>query len=175
MKLKPLPPEVRALLRDAPPRLIAHLTLVHHTAHGLTRQLKRTFPKLDFDRELVLFGAATHDIGKLRHPEELSGPGLAHERAGQSLLREAGYSDAQARFAFTHGKGNATTLEDQLVRVSDLLWKGKRDEEVEGELVDTLSNQLAEDRWEVYARLDELLSTLSAGADQRLAFHAAVV
>jgi hypothetical protein len=37
----------------------------------------------------VLFGAATHDIGKIVHVDDLSGSGSQHEAAGQQLLLEA--------------------------------------------------------------------------------------
>ena len=50
----------------------------------------------------MLFGAATHDIGKTPHPAELSGPGSAHEEAGRELLLSLGGSPRLARFAATH-------------------------------------------------------------------------
>jgi len=39
-------------------------------------------PALSFDADAVAFGAATHDIGKARHLEELTVPGVRHEAAG---------------------------------------------------------------------------------------------
>ncbi|MDG4821079.1 phosphohydrolase [Asanoa sp. WMMD1127] len=86
--LRPLPVEVADLLvaLDAPPRLAAHLRAVHDVACQLTTALRARYPALIFDREAVHYGAATHDIGKVIHPEELSGPGSAHEPAGHALL-----------------------------------------------------------------------------------------
>ena len=169
MKLRPLPEEVRALLKGAPPRLVNHLRLVHDTAYQLPPQLQRSFPELEFDRDLVLFGAATHDVGKMAHPEELSQPGTAHEEADRNLLRRAGFSEAQARFAVTHGRAGEQPLEDLLVRLADKLWKGQRDQPTEDALVQAASSELMLDRWDVDARVDGILTDLAAGADDRLA------
>jgi hypothetical protein len=86
--LRPLPDQVARLLRDldAPPRLAAHLRAVHDVAHQLVDWTARRHPAPRFDRDAVLFGAATHDVGKAVHPAELSGPGSAHEEAGRELL-----------------------------------------------------------------------------------------
>jgi hypothetical protein len=86
----------------APPRLAAHLRAVHDVAHHLTAWLGGHHPGLRFDRDAVLFGAATHDIGKAVHTAELSGPGSEHEKAGQQVLLEAGIDPRLARVAATH-------------------------------------------------------------------------
>ncbi|MFI5683398.1 hypothetical protein [Streptomyces sp. NPDC051636] len=64
--LAPLPAHVAVLLRrvDAPPRLDAHLRAVHDVAVRIADWARQECPALDFDRDAVLFGAATHDIGK---------------------------------------------------------------------------------------------------------------
>src|SRR4051812_33975635 len=99
-----LPPQVTELLETlgAPPRLAAHLRVVHDVARQLTRALADQCPQLRFDRDAVLFGAATHDIGKTIHLGELTGPGSAHEEAGYELLLRHGVDEALARFARTH-------------------------------------------------------------------------
>ncbi|MFJ6567991.1 hypothetical protein ACIQNU_11235 [Streptomyces sp. NPDC091292] len=86
--LLPLPDHVAELLTElgSPPRLAAHLRAVHDVAHQLVAWSEQHYPALAFDREAVLFGAATHDVGKTVHLAELSGPGSAHEAAGQTLL-----------------------------------------------------------------------------------------
>ena len=90
--LRPLPETAAELLRalDAPPRLGAHLRAVHDVAWSLTDALGRRRPGLEFDTTAVLFGAATHDIGKTVHLAELSGPGHQHEEAGRDLLLRYG-------------------------------------------------------------------------------------
>ena len=47
----------------------------------------------------MLFGAATHDVGKVLQPSELSGPGSAHEPAGHALLLAHGVPERLARIA----------------------------------------------------------------------------
>ena len=74
----------------APPRLVAHLTLVHDVARKLLSKLKKAFPGFKADEAAILFGAATHDIGKVKHLQELSRPGTLHEVDGAELLQELG-------------------------------------------------------------------------------------
>lgn len=77
---RPLPERAAALLRelDAPPRPAAHPRAVHDVACRLVDWVERRYPETPFHRDAVLFGAATHDIGKTAHIGELSGPGSAH-------------------------------------------------------------------------------------------------
>ncbi|MEQ0562909.1 HD domain-containing protein [Amycolatopsis sp. NEAU-NG30] len=165
----PLPGRARVLLEElgAQPRLGAHLRVVHDVAVALTGWAR---PRAAFDVTVVLFGAATHDIGKIRHPEELSGPGARHEPAGYSMLLEQGVEEASARFARTHGSWDApdVTLEDLLVSLADKVWKGKR---VPG-LEERVAGLLGGPRWETFLALDDELERLAAGADARLAFQA---
>ena len=170
--LRPLPEVAAELLRDlaAPPRLAAHLRLVHDVAWSLTDALGRRRPALDFDTMAVLFGAATHDIGKVQHVEELSGPGSAHEPAGERLLLRYGVPGYLARFADSHGSWDAPdrTLDDLLVSLADQVWKGTRVPDLERRVIDYLGGA----PWEAFAELDDLVQGLAATADQRMAFQA---
>src|SRR4051812_26690558 len=125
--LRPLPAAAADLLLElqAPPRLAVHLRLVHDVATRLCAGIARQWPQLGFDPEAVAFGAATHDIGKVAHPQELSGPGSEHESAGYRLLVEHGVDPALARFAGTHGSWTADGIgvEDLLVSLADKVWK----------------------------------------------------
>lgn len=174
--LRPLPAAVADLLRslDAPPRLAAHLRAVHDVAVQLVEWVERRYPELGVDREAVLFGAATHDIGKAVHLAELSGPGSAHEEAGRELLSGHGFGPELARFAGTHGAwaDPAATLEDLLVSTADKVWKNKRVAELEDLVISRLASATGRQRWEEYLALDELLAHLGNGADHRLAFQA---
>nr|WP_246214108.1 HD domain-containing protein [Kitasatospora viridis] len=172
--LLPLPSRVVALLEavDAPPRLVAHLRAVHDVAHQLVAWIERHRPALVLDREAVLFGAATHDIGKAEHPAELSGPGSAHEEAGRELLLALGVSAESARFAAGHasweeGRG----IEDLLVTLADKVWKNKRVPELEDLVVAELVRVGGRARWEEFLELDELLTRIGEGADARLAYQ----
>ncbi|MFK4101241.1 phosphohydrolase [Streptomyces sp. NPDC019531] len=174
---RPLPDAVARLLRtlDAPPRLAAHLRLVHEVAYELTDWLARQQPTLQLDREAVLFGAATHDVGKTAHVCELSGPGSAHEKTGQELLLAHGVAPHLARFAATHAAWTLPDvgLEDLLVSLADKIWKNKRVTELEDLVVRRLAEASGRTVWEEFLEFDDALTAVGEGAEERLAFQAA--
>ncbi|MCX5401944.1 HD domain-containing protein [Streptomyces sp. NBC_00102] len=174
--LIPLPPAVVDLLRllAAPPRLAAHLRAVHDVALRLADWTQLRAPGLAFDRAAVLFGAATHDIGKTEHPDELSGPGSRHEEAGRELLLAHGFDAGLARYAGTHAAWTApgTTLEDLLVSTADKVWKNKRVPDLEDLVVTELALATGRPRWEEFLALDEELERIGDGAERRLALQA---
>lgn len=175
-QFRPLPSDVITLLSrvSAPPRLIAHLILVHDVASRLVEQIPRTFPNVTFDKDAVLYGAATHDLGKSVHVEELVRAGKAHEQRGFDLLQEMGVSADRARFAFTHGNWEASEnvgLEDLLVAIADNCWKGKRPEQLESRTVALLSAMSGRPAWDCYSELDDILASLAADPDDRLAWQ----
>jgi hypothetical protein len=168
-----LPPEAQAVLAKyaAPPRLIAHLIVVHDVAVRLVEYLAIAWPQLAYSQQDVLLGAATHDIGKLAYPDELTGPGTHHEEIGPQLLLESGYTASSARFAQTHARWQQDTsaqLEDVLVAFADTIWKGKRDTPLEQVLVSYIASQSQEEVWEVYIKLDEITDELAQGAHERI-------
>jgi hypothetical protein len=172
----PLPSQVRDLLEclDAPPRLVAHLTLVYEVAGELTRALDRQWPNLTYDRQAVLIGAATHDIGKVLQRHELTGPGHEHEECGPSLLTQHGFAEQYTRYARTHGQWARTpdvTLEDLLVALADGVWRGKRDSDLEDLLVQRLSDSSSDEPWAVYSFLDDMIGSIARDADARLGWQ----
>ncbi|MFJ4654004.1 HD domain-containing protein [Nocardia sp. NPDC088792] len=173
--LRPLPGQAVALLDalDAPPRLAAHLRAVHDVAVQLVAWVETNYSTMEFDSDRVLFGAATHDIGKVLHPAELSGPGSAHEQDGYELLIARGIAPAAARFARTHAAWREPGIgfDDLLVSLSDKIWKGKRVAELEQLVVDRLAVVSGREPWEVFMGLDEELERIAAAADGRLAFQ----
>jgi hypothetical protein len=173
--LRPLPSRAAALLEElqAPPRLAAHLRAVHDVAHQLADWVQLHHPGATFDRAAVEFGAAVHDIGKVRHPEELSGPGSAHEPAGYELLLGLGVAEELARFARTHADWTAAGvgLEDLLVSLADKVWKAKRVAELEQLVTERLAAAGGQPPWEVFMALDDVLDRISADADRRLEFQ----
>lgn len=101
--LLPLPAEASAG-RRCPPRHGSRRTCASCTTSPINwRRLATHCPELVFDRAAVLFGAATHDIGKILHTAELSGPGSAHQEAGRELLPARGFDARLARVAGTRG------------------------------------------------------------------------
>ncbi|MFJ5269887.1 HD domain-containing protein [Streptomyces sp. NPDC088358] len=174
--LLPLPDRVAELLAElgSPPRLAAHLRAVHDVAHQLADWVGLTHPAVLFDREAVLFGAATHDVGKAVHVSELSGPGAEHEEAGRTLLLQHGVSPGLARFAATHASWaeSRVGLEDLLVSLADKIWKNKRVPDLEDLVVARLADVTGRAAWEEFIALDGVLARIGEGADGRLAFQA---
>ncbi|MFF5490743.1 phosphohydrolase [Streptomyces virginiae] len=171
-----LPDRVAELLSElgSPPRLAAHLRAVHDVAHQLIDWVERHSPTVVFDREAVLFGAATHDVGKTVHLDELSGPGSAHEEAGQALLIGHGISPELARFAATHAswRDARVGLEDLLVSLADKIWKNRRVPDLEDLVVARLAETTGRAAWEEFLALDGILTRIGDTADERLAFQA---
>ena len=171
-RLRPLPLRAAELLRDvqAPPRLVAHLRAVHDVAAQLVAWAANR--GLTVDADAVLFGAATHDIGKALHRSELSGPGAEHECAGRDLLLARGIPPELARFAAGHGTWNAeTALDDLLVSLADAVWKGKRRTELEDLVVARMAAASGREVWDEFLALDTVLTEIGEGADERLAYQ----
>ncbi|WP_433049011.1 HD domain-containing protein [Dactylosporangium sp. CS-033363] len=170
--LRPLPEAAAELLRrvGAPPRLGAHLRAVHDVAVQI---VDRVGAEVGVDRDAVLFGAATHDFGKVRFPAELSGPGAEHEPAGQELLLALGVEARLARFAALHGQWDraGATLEELLVTLADKVWKGRREHGLEEQVAQVIAAERGEPVWSVFMRLDDELTRIADGADARLAFQ----
>lgn len=173
---RPLPSLARQLCQklEAPARLIAHLTLVHDAAVEVVNGLQQQFQTLSFDSEAVLFGAASHDLGKVLHPDELTGPGNLHETDGPKLLEENNVSLELARFARTHGAWSRESfpLPDLIVALADCVWKGQRLEALEAQVVSRIAEQTGTQEWEVFDRLDGLLDEIARRGDERLAWQA---
>ncbi len=173
MLLAELPQDVKALLerQNAPPRLVAHLRLVHDVACRMNLLLEQQLPELIYDKAAVAFGAATHDIGKAVCRTELSEPGNDHENRGRDLLLSEGYPVELARFAFTHGGNDREpnpTLEDLFVRAADAIWKGKRDEDSELQLVRKIAITIGIEEWRAFSVMDEILTALAEESEERL-------
>ena len=165
LELSPLPPQVETLCEElnAPARLIAHLILVHDVAIKLVKEFNKSWPNLTFDKEEVLFGAATHDIGKAVYKEELTGPGHRHESEGWKILKQHSFSSRQARFTQTHAKwqhDQSITIEDLIVALADNCWKGKRNEELELLITKIISKATNQPDWETFIGLDDILQLI---------------
>ncbi len=172
MIVLPLPPDVVHLLEalQAPRLLVRHLVLVHHTAAELLDALAASFPGLVADRDAVLYGASVHDIGKLAHPCELTGPGSQHEEDGPGLLIEHGIPPRQARFARSHGRWReADDLEDLLVAIADHVWCGRRVEELEMKTAAILAMRTGQEQWEALLKLDAVCEKVASKGEERLA------
>jgi hypothetical protein len=138
-------------------------------ARAILDWLDAQHPAVRIDREAVLFGAASHDIGKIRHLEELSGPGSVHEPDGYELLRAHGVEARLARFARTHASWTASdaNLEDHLVSLADKIWKAKRVVDLEQLIVDRLAAASGRPAWQMvvaFSRASSRVATTPAAA-----------
>lgn len=173
MPFHELPPEVLHILAKyaASPRLVAHLTVVYDVALRFIKQLDASWPMLEYEKQRVLFGAATHDVGKTVYPNELTGPGTQHEEIGPQLLLESGFPETYARFARTHARWSQEApvqMEDVFVAFADTIWKGKRDDVLEREITSQIARQCRQEIWEVYLKLDEIADQLANDAHNRI-------
>lgn len=172
---RPLSEEIQQVLRqlDVCPRLAAHLSVVHDAALEIVISLAQHFPDLQFDQHAICFGAGTHDLGKVLHPNELTGPGNRHEDDGPGLLEQLGVPPQLARFARTHGTWNRESLdiEDLLVALADTVWKGQRIGFLEDLIVARIEEATGKAKWEVFGALDEIVTTIAEKGDERLEYQ----
>jgi hypothetical protein len=166
------PEEAWALLRklDAPPALIRHSELVMEAADQLLDRL--AFLGVSVTAEAVRYGVVIHDIGKILHPNEISGGGSKHEEAGQALLLKHGVPRTLARICVTHARWNEDGIfshfEDLLVALADRLWKGRREAQLEERIISCSAARLAGDVWDLFVPLDTLFEAIAAGGHERL-------
>jgi len=177
--MRPLPVEAVEALHAAggTPRLLAHLLLVHDVAATLVEAVDRTWPRLRVDAGAVLLGAATHDIGKILYPEEITRLGTDHAEAGETYLLRHGFTPAQARFARTHetwASEPAARMEDLLVALADQLWKGERNNALEEAITMAIADAVSDAPWAVYMDLDDIATPLADVGPARLRLLAQV-
>ncbi|QNL97071.1 HD domain-containing protein [Treponema sp. Marseille-Q4132] len=169
-----LPDEIESVFSTlgVPPRLYAHSLLVHDVANKLLEKINGTWKNLNINKDLVLFGAAGHDIGKSVYINELSEEGHKHEREGFRLLRSLGFSEEKSQFAASHALwSESSTLEELAVSLADKIWKGSRVAELEDLAAAKIAAVTNRERWEVFRSLDTVIQTITRGADKRLFFQ----
>lgn len=174
--MRDLPEEAQRLLKtlNAPPRLLAHLVLVHDAVFEILNAFEYRWPDLKFDRDAVLFGAATHDAGKCLHTNELTEPGNQHEQDGPGILLQHGVSPERSRFARTHGTWQHEpnlALDDYLVALADYCWKGSRNEMLESKIAGRIAELLRIETWEAFMVLDDIVAEVASRGDERLAWQ----
>ena len=123
----------------------------------------------------MLFGAATHDIGKVWHLEEMSGPGQEHHQAGVELLQQQDVDAQRARFARTHGawrSAEALEIEDLLVALADVIWAGGRNQALEDLVRQCEKHGTRVIVAGVQPEVAEVLERMDLGRDSGRLFHA---
>lgn len=153
---------------EAPEHLKTHVKLVGEAADLLIEKFEELELKLDF--EFIRTGVAIHDIGKVVHLNEMSGPGSEHEPEGEKILLEKGVSPKLARVCMSHARWNemACSIEELIIALSDKLWKGKRVETLEMQVIDRIADILTLERWDVFPDLDLKFEEIASGGHERL-------
>ena len=120
----------------------------------------------EFNKNLVRLGVAIHDAGKILHPDEIFGIGNAHELSGEKLLLETGVQANIARCSLSHARYELmeTSFEELLVALSDKLWKGKRVDALELQVIDHIVKSLGKSRWDIFHDLDDCFEKIAARA-----------
>ncbi|WGL16025.1 HD domain-containing protein [Microbulbifer bruguierae] len=152
----------------APEHLKTHVSLVGEAADMLIEALGAL--GVNIDPEFIRVGVVIHDVGKIIYTNELCGPGSEHEPEGERILLEKGASNKLARVCMSHARWNEMecSLEELLIALSDKLWKGKRVEKLELQVVDRIASNLRCDRWEVFPKLDMVFEEIASGGHERL-------
>jgi putative nucleotidyltransferase with HDIG domain len=146
---------------------VQHSEIVSSVAEDLAEGLAAL--GVPVNARLCAVGAALHDIGKARVPEELSQPGHRHPGEGYRLLLELGQPEQIARFARDHESWQSISdLEGLIVCLADALWKGTRNQPLEERCLDAAAAAAGRDRWELYAEVMELFDRVADEGSRRL-------
>jgi hypothetical protein len=152
----------------APPRLLRHVALVGEAGERLIELAGAL--QLPIDAMLVRVGIVLHDAGKILVSAELDAPGGEHESRGQDLLLKHGVSPDLARICLSHARWSemSVSLEELLVALSDKLWKGVRNAQLEERVIDEAAKALERDRWDLFVPLDSLFEEIASDGAARL-------
>jgi hypothetical protein len=152
----------------APPRLLRHVALVGEAGERLLDLAGAL--QLPIDAALVRVGIVLHDAGKILVSAELDAPGGEHEPRGQELLLRHSVSPALARICLSHARWSdmSVSMEELLVALSDKLWKGVRNAQLEERVINEAAKALQRDRWDLFVRLDGLFEDIAADGAARL-------
>ncbi|MCX2779953.1 HD domain-containing protein [Microbulbifer thermotolerans] len=153
---------------NAPNRLKTHVRLVGEAAEILIQKCEDIGLNLDFN--FIRMGVAIHDIGKIVHHQEMTGPGSNHEPEGERILLNKGVSPKLARVCLSHARWQEMecSTEELIIALADSLWKGRRAELLELEIIDRFARKLNLDRWEIFSELDLAFEDIASGGHERL-------
>lgn len=153
---------------NAPEHLVTHVTLVGEAASKIIECLGAH--KLDFDASFVEVGVVLHDVGKIRHTQEMHQKGSMHEAEGEKILLGLGVDSKLARVCVTHGQwsNGGVSLEELLIALADKLWKGKRVQELEEQVIALVASSINAEYWELFTELDGCFESIASDGDERL-------
>jgi len=153
---------------NAPRRLLVHVQLVGEAGEVILGQCRDL--NVDVDEEFVRIGIAIHDVGKIVHAHEITGPGSDHEPEGEKMLVERGVSARISRCCLSHARWDRMecSIEELLIALADKLWKGKRVEALELLVIDRIAGQLGKDRWDLFSELDFKFEEIALSGHEKL-------
>lgn len=152
----------------APNRLLRHSRLVSQAADALVSEFQAL--GVEFDVLVVELGAVLHDSGKIQHSNELYEAGSLHEQAGQTLLLAHEVQPEIARCCASHGRWHlpGVSFEERVVALADKLWKGKRESDLELNIIDEIAARLGQSRWDVFGKLDTVFEEIASRGSEWL-------
>ncbi|MBD2436296.1 phosphohydrolase [Nostoc sp. FACHB-110] len=150
------------------PKLILHVKLVGEAADLLISKLHEL--QVQFDESFLRLGVAFHDAGKIIHPEELTAKGNNHEADGENLLINNGVDSTLARCCRSHAQWQTIecSFEEICVALSDTLWKGKRNNQLEDLFMKMLVKRSHKEYWELFIEMDSCFEKIASDGHLRL-------
>ncbi|TGM97296.1 hypothetical protein [Leptospira dzoumogneensis] len=140
-----------------PERLLKHheitLSVAIRVVNGLSTELRESLYT-----DILFSGVFLHDIGKVLYPEELSVEGKFHEEAGRDFLLLLGFPKEIADYCISD---EVDTIENLISVISDRIWTGVRDMDLEMNLIELVSFMIGKEFWETYKELDGLLEKIA--------------
>jgi hypothetical protein len=151
-----------------PEHIKNHVVLVGEVADLLIDALRDL--GIELDNEFIRTGVVIHDVGKIVHINELTGPGSEHEPEGEKILIHNGVSEKLARVCMTHARWETMecSFEELIIALSDKLWKGQRVDSLELDVVDKAAKILKKERWDIFPELDLKFEEISSSGYERL-------
>ena len=149
-------------------RLLQHAGFVLDVAKELVKTIQGM--QISVSSDFVCAGAILHDVGKTKNPDELHAPGKQHEADGPIILENLGISKKLANVAKSHAQWRDMdcSIEELIVALSDKLWKGARDTELEMCVIHRLAERLGRETWDIFNELDSIFERLANDGPKRL-------
>ncbi|MEI1280246.1 hypothetical protein V6Z05_18080 [Leptospira venezuelensis] len=140
-----------------PERLLKHheitLSVSIKIVNGLPTEIRE-----NLYTDILFSGIYLHDIGKIFYPEDLSFEGKSHEKAGKEFLLLLGMPEEIANYCISD---EINSMEKLISVISDRIWTGVRDLDLEIDLIELVSFMLGKEFWETYSELDGLFEKIA--------------
>ncbi|EMM98554.1 HD domain-containing protein [Leptospira noguchii] len=147
---------------SAPERLINHHIRVLENFNSILLELPLSM-NMSINKSLGQILCVVHDIGKIYFPEELYEPGNLHEKFGKEFLSSWGIDSSISTICEIHGEWHnySPNLEESLTILSDRLWRGARDSELEERISYLLCEKNKLPFWDTFLFLDSIFEEIA--------------